>query len=167
MDFEKIKNLMNTLEKSNLMDFELKLNDGFYLRMNKYTQSSVNVFNQDIQKLQLDEENVPKNVNSKSLDSLAENISEPITILPEEKEEIKEGNIITSPIVGTFYSKASPSKPDFVKKGDIIKKGDTLCIIEAMKVMNEIISTYTGEVVEIFALNDEMVEYGQPLFRIV
>lgn len=77
-----------------------------------------------------------------------------------------QGNIVKSPMVGTFYSKSSPTAEAFVKIGSKVKKGDTLCIIEAMKLMNEIESEFDGEIVEILANDDEMVEYGQALFVI-
>jgi len=82
-----------------------------------------------------------------------------------EKEEIS-GNIITSPIVGTFYAAANPESEDFAVLGQKVKKGDILCIVEAMKLMNEIESEYDGEIVEILVQNEEMVEFGQPLFKI-
>ena len=85
--------------------------------------------------------------------------------IKQEKKE-REGNIIKSPMVGTFYSKASPTAEAFVKIGSKVKKGDTLCIIEAMKLMNEIESEFDGEVVEILAKDEDMVEYGQALFII-
>ncbi|PKM51121.1 MAG: acetyl-CoA carboxylase biotin carboxyl carrier protein [Firmicutes bacterium HGW-Firmicutes-7] len=75
-------------------------------------------------------------------------------------------HIVKSPIVGTFYSSSSPENPPFVKKGHKVKKGDTLCIIEAMKLMNEIDADVEGEVVEILICNEEVVEYNQPLFKI-
>lgn len=82
-------------------------------------------------------------------------------------EETKlQGNIVKSPMVGTFYSKSSPTAEAFVKIGSKVKKGDTLCIIEAMKLMNEIESEFDGEIVDILANDDEMVEYGQALFVI-
>lgn len=73
---------------------------------------------------------------------------------------------LVSPMVGTFYAQASPEKPAFVKVGDKVKKGQTICIIEAMKLMNEIESEYDGEIVEVLVKNEEMVEFGQPLFLI-
>ncbi len=73
---------------------------------------------------------------------------------------------LDSPMVGTFYSAASPEKPPFIKVGDQVKKGQTICIIEAMKLMNEIESEYDGEVVEILVKNEDMVEFGQPLFLV-
>ncbi len=71
-----------------------------------------------------------------------------------------------SPMVGTFYAQSSPDKPPFVKAGDRVKKGQTLCIIEAMKLLNEIESEYDGEIVEVLVNNENMVEFGQPLFVI-
>ncbi len=73
---------------------------------------------------------------------------------------------LVSPMVGTFYAQASPEKPSFVKVGDKVKKGQTICIIEAMKLLNEIESEYDGEIVEVLVKNEEMVEFGQPLFLI-
>jgi acetyl-CoA carboxylase biotin carboxyl carrier protein len=73
---------------------------------------------------------------------------------------------LVSPMVGTFYAQPSPDKPPFVKVGDKVKKGQTLCIIEAMKLMNEIESEYDGEIVKILTKNEDMVEFGQPLFLI-
>lgn len=81
-------------------------------------------------------------------------------------EEEKNYNIIKSPIVGTFYASAEEGKLPFVKIGDIITKGQIVGIIEAMKLMNEIESEYSGKVVEIFVKDEQVVEYGQPLFAI-
>ena len=71
-----------------------------------------------------------------------------------------------SPIVGTFYQSSSPDAPPFVAINDIVKKGDVLCIIEAMKLMNEIEAEVSGTIVEILVENGQAVEYDQPLFRI-
>lgn len=76
------------------------------------------------------------------------------------------GNIITSPIVGTFYASPSPEKPAFVKVGDTVNTGDVVCIIESMKLMNEINSEFSGRVAEIYAKDGQAVEYGQKLMRI-
>ena len=77
-----------------------------------------------------------------------------------------EGTIINSPMVGTFYTSSKPGAEPFVKVGSKIKTGDILCIIEAMKLLNEIQSDYDGEIVEVLVENAEPVEFGQPLFRI-
>jgi acetyl-CoA carboxylase biotin carboxyl carrier protein len=73
---------------------------------------------------------------------------------------------LTSPFVGTFYRAASPDTPSFVEIGSVVRAGQTLCIIEAMKLMNEIEAEHSGTIVEIFALNGKAVEFGQKLFRI-
>ena len=78
----------------------------------------------------------------------------------------EKGNFITSPIIGTFYSSTSPEKPSFVKVGDTINAGDVVCIIESMKLMNEINSEFSGKVAEIYVNNGDSVEYGQKLMRI-
>ena len=82
--------------------------------------------------------------------------------LPEEPE----GKVVKSPLVGTYYAKPAPDKPDFVTPGQTVKKGDVLFIVESMKLMNEIQSEYSGTVREILVQNGQMVEYGQPILVI-
>ena len=82
------------------------------------------------------------------------------------KREVEEETYITSPIVGTFYSAPSPEAKAFVKVGDRVKAGETVCILEAMKLMNEIESDFAGTVTEVFVENGQSVEYGQPLFAV-
>ena len=81
-------------------------------------------------------------------------------------ESIGSDKVVTSPLVGTFYNAASPDSDAFVSVGDTVKKGQVLGIIEAMKLMNEIESEYDGVVEAVLVNNEEVVEYGQPLFRI-
>ncbi len=76
------------------------------------------------------------------------------------------GHQVLSPMVGTYYEAAAPGSPNFVKIGDQVKAGDTLCIIEAMKMMNQIEADVSGKVVAVLAKNGEPVEFGQPLFVI-
>jgi acetyl-CoA carboxylase biotin carboxyl carrier protein len=85
-----------------------------------------------------------------------------------ENEDDKEisGDVIKSPIVGTFYRSPSPEDDAFVSVGDQVKKGQTLCIVEAMKIMNEIESEYSGEIKKILVQDAEAVEFEQPLFVI-
>ena len=78
----------------------------------------------------------------------------------------QEGNIVKSPLVGTFYSAPSEDAEPFVSVGTAVKKGQTMAIIEAMKLMNEIESDFDGTVTEVYVENGQTVEYGQPLFRI-
>lgn len=84
----------------------------------------------------------------------------------EKKLDIGADNVVVSPLVGTFYTAASPDAEPFVKVGDRVKKGQVLGIIEAMKLMNEIESEYDGVVEAVLVDNEGVVEYGQPLFRI-
>lgn len=91
---------------------------------------------------------------------------QPAAVQEEEKAEEKTGNIVKSPLVGTFYQSASPESEPFVKEGDTVKKGQVLGIVEAMKLMNEIESEYDGTVKEILVKNEQMVEFGQPMFVI-
>jgi acetyl-CoA carboxylase biotin carboxyl carrier protein len=82
---------------------------------------------------------------------------------PEPQEEL---HIVKSPIVGTYYESPAPGAPPFIKPGDVVTAGQVLCIIEAMKLMNEIESDASGEIVKMLASNGKPVEYGQPLFAI-
>lgn len=82
-------------------------------------------------------------------------------------QEEPEGMIVKSPLVGTFYAAPAEDADPFVAVGDTVKKGQTLAIVEAMKLMNEIESDYNGKIAEIYVENGQAVEYGQPLFRIV
>ncbi|MCX5777541.1 MAG: acetyl-CoA carboxylase biotin carboxyl carrier protein [Candidatus Firestonebacteria bacterium] len=75
-----------------------------------------------------------------------------------------EGNTINSPMVGTFYRSPAPDSPAFVKEGDLIKEGQTICILEAMKLMNEIKAETKGRIVKILVENGQAVEFGQALF---
>jgi acetyl-CoA carboxylase biotin carboxyl carrier protein len=82
------------------------------------------------------------------------------------EDETAGAHVIKSPIVGTFYESPSPGAPPFVKAGDTVSVGQVLCIVEAMKLMNEIESDYSGTVVKRFVENGQPVEYGQPLFAV-
>ena len=75
-------------------------------------------------------------------------------------------HMITSPFVGTFYTSPSPGKPIYVKVGDRVKVGQPLCVLEAMKIMNEIDADVNGEIIEILVENESLVEFAQPLFKI-
>ena len=142
MDRQLINDLITLIDKSSITSFEYEEN-GIAVRIKR-------------------ENNI---VSTKTEESV------PSKMIIEESEEATtksddEYKIVKSPIVGTFYDKASPEKDTFVKVGDKVSKGDTLCIIEAMKIMNEINSDFDGEVVERLCNNEDMVEFGQPLFKI-
>lgn len=169
MEYSKIKDLIKTIEESNLMDFELKVKGEFYIRMNKAAavEGAAPAAFAQAKKDKVKTEAPQASAEINGNEEPKEEISEPMTIIPEDKVEVKEGNIVASPMVGTFYQSSAPDKPPFVKVGDRVKQGDVLCVLEAMKIMNEITSAFDGEVAEIMVENGEMVEYNQPLFRIV
>lgn len=148
MEFEKMIELIKTVSDSDLTQFQIE-EDGFKLSMKTDKQSKVVVQKQ---------ESIPKEIQSVAMDE----------IKPAEQKEIKkaEGNVVKSPLVGTFYSASSPDSAPFVKVGDTVKKGQVLGIVEAMKLMNEIESEFDGVVKEIQIENEQVVEYGQPLFVI-
>lgn len=85
---------------------------------------------------------------------------------PAAQAPVSLNHIILSPMVGTFYRSPSPTTPSFVEEGDVVRKGQTLCIIEAMKLMNEIDSEVSGKIVKIFPESGKPVEFNEPLFEI-
>jgi len=85
------------------------------------------------------------------------------TAQPEAEPRIQ-GDVIASPMVGTFYASPSPDAPPFVKAGDKVKKGQTLCILEAMKIMNELDAEYDCKIIDILVADGDAVEYDKPLF---
>lgn len=103
-----------------------------------------------------------KRENNSEIQNVQKNIERKTEIVEEPDEE----SFITSPIVGTFYSAASPETPAFVRVGDIVKKGQPVCIVEAMKLMNEINCDFDCEIEAVLVSNEQKVEYGQPLFRV-
>lgn len=160
MDFKAIQDLMSQMNASDLTMLEIEA-DGVHIKMQKDVQAET--LNNE-QKIQSQPMTVQENKSENTINIL--NSTDCMTV-KEDKKEYSNLNIVTSPIVGTFYSSAAPDKPALVKVGDKVKKGQILCIIEAMKLMNEIESEFDGEIVEICVKNEQMVEYGQPLFKIV
>jgi acetyl-CoA carboxylase biotin carboxyl carrier protein len=106
----------------------------------------------------------PATPSSSPASSIAPQVAVPETATPAAVEETL--HIVKSPIVGTFYESPAPGSPPFVKPGDMVQAGQVLCIIEAMKLMNEIESDVSGEMVKRLVNNNQPVEYGQPLFAI-
>lgn len=150
MEYEKIKQLMDDMGNSKLSSIDIEFPDGVKIKMEKKDNTII--------------KEITNVKNNETSDSNGEKSNEEINT---EVEEIKEGNIVKSPMVGTFYLKPSPTSEPYVEVGSQVKKGDILCIIEAMKLMNEIESEFDGEVAEIYVKDGEPVEYGKPLFRIV
>lgn len=144
MEYEKLKQLIDDIGNSKLTSLEIEFPDGTKINAKKENKNVVTA-------------QVPKEVISdKTVEVKNENNTD--------KQE--NGNVVKSPMVGTFYIKPSPDASPYVEVGKKVKKGDVLCIIEAMKLMNEIESEYDGEIVEIYVKDGEAVEYGKPLFRI-
>lgn len=142
MEYEKIKQLIDEMGNSKLTEIDIEFPDGTKISMKK-------------DKIQ---EKIIQNTSIIKNDTIENQIKEDTTE--------KKGNIIKSPMVGTFYLKPSPTAEPYIEIGKEVKKGDVLCIIEAMKLMNEIESEYTGKVIEILVKDGEAVEYGTPLLRI-
>lgn len=142
MEYDKIKQLMEDMGNSKLSSIEIDFPDGTKISMKKEEQETVKVVKETAKQ-------------------------EKIIVEKETQEEIpEEGNIVTSPMVGTFYLKPAPTAEPYVEIGKKVKKGDTLCIIEAMKLMNTIESEFDGEIKEILVKDGEAVEFGKPLFKI-
>lgn len=148
MDSKDIFELIKTVSNSNITNVEIEEN-GFSIKLKK---EAGNLCLQEVKK----EEN-------KSLDNYGDGDNNSNSNNNSNNGEYK---IISSPLVGTFYSSSSPEGDAFVKVGDRVKKGDTLCIVEAMKLMNEVCSEVDGEIAEVKCQNGSMVEYGQELFKI-
>lgn len=159
MDYKEIKKLMDDMGNSKLTEMEIEFKDGLKISMKK---------DDGMVKVSPNMLTVPQ-VQPQSLVPQAP-ATVPEVSAPANNAEIveqkKEGNVVKSPMVGTFYSRPSPDVEPFVKIGSKVKKGDKLCIIEAMKLMNEIESEYDGEVIDILVKDEEMVDYGKPLFII-
>ena len=143
MDIRKIKKLIEMLQDSDLKEIEVSQGDES-VRISRDNRS------------QIAEPIIQKQV-----------VHETSNIVSQEEipQEVK-GNKVTSPIVGTFYRKPSPDKDPFIKVGDEVQEGDILCIIEAMKMMNEIKSDFSGKVVSIDVEDGQPVEYGQHIITI-
>lgn len=154
MEFENLLTLIKTVSDSELTDFDYEEN-GTRIRLKKKKETVVvsgassNVPVMGLENIQTVENAAAVNTANTQADN-----SEP------------EGMVVKSPLVGTFYAAPAEDADSFVSVGDPVKKGQTLAIVEAMKLMNEIESDFDGKVAEIYVENGQAVEYGQPLFRI-
>lgn len=157
MEYKEIKKLMEDMGNSKLSELEIEFSDGIKISMKKDngSKSSNNYNPSNIQ--------MPVSMPTPIV-PITTNVNSNNVVQKENKES--DGNIVKSPMVGTFYSKSSPTAEPYVKIGSKVKKGDTLCIIEAMKLMNEIESEFDGEVVDILVHDEEAVDYGKELFII-
>lgn len=140
MKFEQLVELIQTVSSSNLGEF-------------KYEEGDFKI-------------SLKKEKGEVRLAEQSESVSDNVLEQPRESVKSREGNVIKSPLVGTFYASPAEDADPFVQVGEQVQKGKILAIVEAMKLMNEIESEYDGIVEEILVENAQGVEYGQPLFRI-
>ena len=150
MDIRKVKKLIEMLEASNLQEIEIQEGEESVRLVKNKTYS--NPINQQVYATSAPENIVP------SVNKIKE--------VPETSESETAGDEISSPMVGTFYSSASPGSKPFITVGDNVNEGDVVCIVETMKMMNEIKSEFSGKVLSVNIENSEPVEYGQTLFVI-
>ncbi|MBI5493339.1 MAG: acetyl-CoA carboxylase biotin carboxyl carrier protein [Deltaproteobacteria bacterium] len=143
MDIKDIKNIYKFLKETDIVEFELEGQDG-KVRIKRGVAAM----------------EMPAPVIMEREAAKEAKKEEPVEKKP---ENVK---IITSPMVGTFYRSPSPEAQSFIELGSIVKTGQTMCIIEAMKLMNEVESEYNGKVISVLVENGQPVEYGEPLFHI-
>lgn len=158
MNINEVKELIELINTSDLAYFEYKSGDS-HIKMDKSLTRGIDASSNK----EVKNETITEKIHSER--KISEVIEE---VIEDKKEEVNEilGTIITSPMVGTFYGSPSPDSDSFVKVGDNVTKGDVLCIVEAMKLMNEIESEVSGSIVEVLVKDGDMVEYGTPLFKI-
>lgn len=150
MDIRKIKKLIELLEETGISEIEIKEGEES-VRLSRHASY---------------ESPAPRYTQAPIV-NLAPQTATPAAIVESKPEEVKsKGQQIRSPMVGTYYASPSPESPVFVKVGQSVKAGDTLCIIEAMKMFNEIEADRTGTISAILVNNGEPVEFDQPLFII-
>ncbi len=170
MEYKNIQELIKTVSDSKLTSFEIET-EGIRIKMDKKENQVIieknpiiatpleSVINETV----TSENNATNGVSSEKLESNTDSTTENSAKIMLDENIF----VIKSPIVGTMYSSPSPESKNFVDVGSKVKKGDTLCILEAMKLMNEIESEVEGEIIEVLVSNEDMVEYGQPLFKIL
>ncbi|HCM88729.1 MULTISPECIES: acetyl-CoA carboxylase biotin carboxyl carrier protein [Vagococcus] len=156
MSFTDIKELLELFEAGSVRELDLKQGDlSLYLSKNETSRQ--------VQQMS------PSQPIAVEVPTASENNPVVKPIIAEAQAQVvpaAEGEVVTSPIVGVIYTSSDPSAPKFVNVGDKVAVGDTLCIVEAMKIMNEIKSDVAGVVTEILIENEDVVEFGQALFRI-
>lgn len=161
MEYKDIKKLIDDMGESKIDELEIEFPEGVKISMKKNTKKEV-VIERTEPPRGVIEAGAPMTV-----PVVAPKLEHSLVNVKEKTEKEEENfKIIKSPMVGTFYASSSPDKDPYVKVGDKVKKGQVVCIVEAMKLMNEIESEFDGEIVEICVNNQDMVEYGTPLFKV-
>ena len=156
MNIKEIKNLIKFVSLSNISEVKLKLRE-FKITIKTDNKKSSTRVNSSI----LSKDELLNITDENSIDQ-----SQDESVVLDEKKSNEKYTTIKSPIIGTFYRKPSPEKDVFVNVGSQIKKGDTLCVIEAMKLFNEIESDVDGKIVKILVEDSSPVEFDQPLFLV-
>ncbi len=155
MQVNEVKELLSLFDQSTLTEFDLKEgNLELYLSKNSMSRGQVPAAAPLVEAAPVQ---VQQPVASEPAAPAPQPVPAPVVV---------EGTEIVSPLVGVAYLKPSPDKANFKQVGDRVNQGDVVCIVEAMKVMNEITSDISGEVVEILVENEQVVEFNQPLFRV-
>jgi acetyl-CoA carboxylase biotin carboxyl carrier protein len=157
MTLDEIKQLIEFIKGQELTEFELE-QDGFKIRIKSGQNHQVVTVPHLSASMPMMAAPMPT--------AVAAPAGAPAAVAPVAEDDGGELCIVKSPIVGTFYRAAEPGAKDFVAVGDTVKKGQVLCIIEAMKLMNEIDSEYDGEITSIYIENGQAVQYGERLFAI-
>lgn len=159
LDYNQIKELIKEIDSSSLRVFELE-NSDIKLKLSKNTEK----FSCKEEKSTIEGQNLAKSYTN-HISNEIETIKD-LTVNKQEEIKVENFKVVKSPLVGTYYSSSTPGGKSYVEVGSIVKKGDVLCIVEAMKIMNEITSEFEGEVVEILGSDEEIVEFGMELFKI-
>ena len=157
MDIKEIQNLIKFVQKSGVEEVKIERDD-FKITIKTKSVAPQHIIVED----------VPKPVSIPVSQPITQAVQEVSTQETTESVNLENDNqvIVKSPIIGTFYRKPSPDKPSFVEVGQSITKGDVLCVIEAMKLFNEIESDFSGKIVKILVDDQSPVEFDQPLFII-
>lgn len=151
MKYEELRELITHIDESSLAYVDVE------------TESHHVIISKEVPQMRMSQEDSPQ----------AQTITEPsvenevrTVEIPKENVEIEvKGEVIEAPMVGVVYLQATPDADPYVKVGDKVQQGDVICIVEAMKLMNEIQAPFSGIITEVFVQNEEVVEYGQPLLR--
>lgn len=163
MRFDEVKELIELIDNSNLSYFEMR-DDKEFIKMDKsitrnYVSNSNDLSDNNLSKLAITDLSSDVDIKTDDKEIIEEN-----KVL--QNNDDKEIEVIASPIVGTFYEAMSPEDEPFVSAGQKISKGEVVCIVEAMKLMNEISAEFDCEIVSVLGENGKMVQYGDPLFKV-
>lgn len=165
MQYEEVKELIEIFEKTDLNDMEVQL-DNARIRLNRGSVSpwmAAPAMTAPVVAPAVVPAPVSSSVNVEGKEVAVESTED----VPAATDSVQEGTkVIKAPIVGTFYQSSAPDEAPFVKVGDTVSEGDVVCIIEAMKFMNEVNSEVSGTITEVLVKDGEFVEYGQELFRV-